>query len=134
MIQLLDKYDENFFIKKENQIIKNAFLNNPFIKCIVCYDNDEVIGYLLFEYIYDRIEIDDFYVDTNKRNNGIGSSMLEYLISYSIKKKVKNITLEVKSNNYVALQIYKKYGFISVAKRDKYYGNIDGVLMEKEMI
>ena len=89
---------------------------------------------MLFEHIYDRIEIDDFYVNDDRRKNGIGSSMLEYLISYSVKEKVQNITLEVKSNNFIAINIYKKYGFISVAKREKYYGNVDGILMEKEMM
>ena len=43
----------------------------------------------------------------------------------------KNITLEVKKDNIVALKLYKKMGFEEKAIRKNYYNGIDGILMER---
>ena len=53
--------------------------------------------------------------------------MLEELI-----KKDKDITLEVKQTNEIAIKLYKKYSFKQVAIRKGYYNNIDGLLMERK--
>ena len=56
------------------------------------------------------------------------------MIKYAKDKKIENITLEVRSDNEKAIYLYKKYGFIPVAKREKYYNDVDGILMEKELM
>ena len=128
MIELIDLKNINNLCGKK---IDN---NNPFIKCYsYSYDN-KIIGYLLFQHIYDRIEIDDFFVLENHRNNGIGSKLMEKLISYSKDNSIKNITLEVRKDNYNAIRIYEKYGFESVALREKYYNGVDALLMKKELM
>ncbi len=110
------------------EVIKNS--QDPFEKRIILDDK----GYLDFSVIYDRIEINDFLVKEEYRNQQIGSNLLEYLIDYAIKYKMINITLEVKKDNIPAISLYHKYGFVDVAIREKYYNGIDGILMEKKLI
>ena len=43
----------------------------------------------------------------------------------------KNITLEVKIDNYPAIKVYEDNGFKMVAIRKGYYNGIDGILMER---
>ena len=58
---------------------------NPYQKSIEFYnDNDEVIGYLVYSLIYNRIEVDDFFVKENHRNKGIGTKIMSYLICIAI--------------------------------------------------
>ena len=45
-----------------------------------------------------------------------------------------NITLEVRISNEVARNLYKKFGFREVALRKFYYGDEDGILMEKQVM
>ena len=45
-----------------------------------------------------------------------------------------NITLEVRISNEVARNLYKKFGFREVALRKYYYGDEDGILMEKQVM
>lgn len=116
------------------EILGERFKNNPFYKCLLFSEGDEVIGYLSFLYIYDRIEIEDFMVLEEFRNNSVGSRLMEYFLQYSAENSVKNITLEVRNDNFIAIKLYKKYGFVEKAIRKKYYGSVDGILMEKEMI
>ena len=40
---------------------------NPYARRIEFYDNKEVLGYLEYSHIYDRIELDNIYVNEEKR-------------------------------------------------------------------
>ncbi|MBQ2639566.1 MAG: GNAT family N-acetyltransferase [Bacilli bacterium] len=116
---------DNSFIDKE--VVINELNNNPFAKYLVLFKNSEVIGYLYYSDIYDRVEINQIEINSIHRNCGYGSKLLEYLIN-SVNK---NITLEVNKENIYAIKLYKKYNFKEVAIRKGYYSGIDGILMER---
>lgn len=102
--------------------------NNPFYKCLV-YDDGTIKGCLLFEEIYERIELDYIIVNNNYRRCGIASELMDFLIDYSKSNNISNITLEVNEENIFALNLYKKYGFKVITKREKYYKDKDAILM-----
>ena len=108
--------------------------SNPFSRKIEYLLDENSVGYLEYSLIYDRIEIDNFYVDEKYRNNGIGTKLLAHLVSLAISYRVINITLEVRVSNLVAISLYKKFGFREVALRKYYYGDEDGILMEKQVM
>lgn len=107
---------------------------NPYARKLEYYEGNQVIGYLIYSHIYDRIEIDDFYVDETRRKEGIGKKLMGYLVAVAIDSHVVNITLEVRNSNEIARNLYKKYGFREVALRKFYYGDEDGILMEKQVM
>lgn len=107
---------------------------NPYLKRIEFYQEDNVLGYLEYSLIYDRMEIDNFFVEENNRRCGIGKKLMSYLIAEAITNHVLNITLEVRITNEIARNLYKNFGFREVALRKFYYGNEDGVLMEKQVM
>ena len=107
---------------------------NPFARKIEYVIEDDVIGYLDYSLIYDRIEIDNFMVMDEYRNQGIGTKLMSYLIYLAIELRVVNITLEVRVSNNIAINLYKKFGFREVALRKYYYGDEDGILMEKQVM
>lgn len=105
-------------------------INSPYRRYFGYFDNEELLGYLSIDYIYDRIEIVNIFVKSSCRNRKIGSSMIEYLIMFGKSLNITNITLEVKEDNIYAIKLYEKYGFRKVAIRGKYYGDKNGILME----
>ena len=115
---------QNSFIDIKS--IKEELTNNPFAKIIV-YIEDNPKGYLYYSEIYDRIEINNIEVEKESRNKKIGSKLLKELINQN-----KDITLEVKQTNEIAIKLYKKYNFKEVAIRKGYYNGIDGILMERK--
>lgn len=133
MIKEYDSYPlfsvDNFTYK----LTKSKFFTNPYLKIITFVEKDKVIGFLLYSLIYDRIEIEQFEVITKERRKGIGDKLLKYLIEKYQDTDIKNITLEVKEDNIVAINLYKKYGFKKVSTREKYYDGINGLLMEKTL-
>ncbi len=107
---------------------------NPFVKNIQYIEDNKVIGTLKYSLIYDRIEIDNIEVEEIHRGKGIGTKLMSYLVSLAIENRVVNITLEVRVSNEVARHLYKKFGFREVALRKFYYGDEDGILMEKQVM
>lgn len=107
---------------------------NPFAKHIEYVENDEVLGTLTYSLIYDRMEIDNVFVEELHRQKGIGTKLMSYLVFLAIEHHVVNITLEVRQSNEIARNLYKKFGFREVALRKFYYGDEDGILMEKQVM
>ena len=65
---------------------------------------------------------------------GIGKKLLSYLVVIAIDNHVINMTLEVRESNTIARELYKKFGFREVALRKFYYGDENGILMEKQVM
>lgn len=108
--------------------------NNPYARRIEFYEKDKVLGYAEYSLIYDRIELDNIYVDDSRRREGIGNKLMSSLVAIAIDSHVINITLEVRVSNEIARNLYKKFGFREVALRKFYYGDEDGILMEKQVM
>ncbi len=116
----------NSFISKE--YILNELENNPFAKILILKENNEVIAYIYYSDIYERVEINQIEVSKTHRNCGKGNFLLNYMINLL----KKNITLEVKEDNYSAIKLYEKNKFEKKAIRKGYYNGIDGILYERK--
>lgn len=100
---------------------------------LIYIDNELNKGFLAYDIIYDRIEIQYIYVNEEFRNQKIATKLIEYLYNISKENKCTNITLEVNVNNISAIKFYEKMGFSNVAIRKNYYLDEDGILMIKEV-
>ena len=104
--------------------------DSPFRKYLGYFIEDNIVGYLIYDVIYDRCEIVNIYVMDEFRNRKIGTNMLKYLIDFGKRDNLYNITLEVRKDNLCALKLYENMGFLSTAIRSGYYDGVDGILME----
>lgn len=118
--------DSLYKLYKDNYIPKI----NEFTKIYSYSIENKNVAFIVFDVIYDRCEIIDLFVQKEYRNNKIASKLINQIEkNFSI----KNITLEVKENNYTAINLYKKLGFKIVSIRKNYYFDSDGYLMLKEV-
>ena len=132
MIRELDEKDfikVNELLKDFNYELNKESFDNDFLKTLV-YEDGFIKGVLVYQYIYNRAEIDYIIVDNNYRKLGIATKLLKYLEdSY----KLDNITLEVRESNKEAINFYLKNGFKEVTRRKNYYKDEDGILMIKNL-
>ena len=121
----LDSYTSDILFIEE---LYKDLDNNPFGRYLLFVENNEIIGYLYYSDIYDRIEINQIEVKSIHRKSGKATQLMHKLIDNTN----KSITLEVNKNNIPALNLYKKFNFNEVAIRQGYYNGIDGILMERK--
>ena len=69
---------------------------NPFGKVLVYKENDEIIAYLYYSEIYERIEINNIEVKSDSRNKGIGTKLLKKLTETVEKVEFKTFKVKVK--------------------------------------
>ena len=113
--------------------INDDFVNNSFTKYFIYLEKSNIIGFVNYYDLYERFEIANIYVLEDYRHKGIASSLITKVIDVGKQKNIENITLEVKKDNDAAIALYKKFDFLPVAVRSKYYNGVDGILMERMM-
>lgn len=133
---MLLKIDDKTNIKKidKNQRlitreeIAHELQVNPFGRYLLELKDGKIIAYLYYSDIYDRAEINQIEVETSYRNQKIATKLLQEML----KNIKKDITLEVRKDNFPAIHLYKKFGFKKTAIRQSYYQGTDGILMERK--
>jgi|TARA_B110000238_G_scaffold192489_1_gene227885 ribosomal protein S18 acetylase RimI-like enzyme len=88
-----------------------------------------ILGHIIFNHNQNReIEILHLGVLKNKRNNGIGYSLMN-----SFEKKAHlegektTIFLEVNAQNEIAIKLYEKLGYKAYNERKNYYKNLSNI-------
>lgn len=133
MIRKIKDEDRSYLydiIKKEFNFIYEK--DSTFSNWLVYVENDKIIGFINFDTIYERAELEYIYVEKEYRRKNIATKLLENMLEILNKKNIHSITLEVNCNNIAAIKFYEKNGFKKVSIREKYYGNDDAFLMIKK--
>jgi len=82
---------------------------------------DVVVGYIGGWTVVDEIHITTVAVDPALRGRNLSDRLLMAFLRRAVQQGVRRATLEVRSRNQVARNLYRKYGFIDVAIRRGYY-------------
>jgi len=83
-------------------------------------DERDIAGFLNYVKILGEIDINNVAIDKKYRNLGLGDFLLSSTIE-SLSDRELNLTLEVRYDNYPAINLYKKYGFKEEGIRRDYY-------------
>lgn len=90
------------------------------------YDNNKLVGFIIYEKLYEVIDLLYIVTDTLYRKHGIATSLMNELL----KKDYERIMLEVRCDNTNAIKLYKKFNFKIINIREKYYETQDAYVME----
>ena len=121
MIDDTDYIEQIFNLEKE--IFKNSAFNRTYLDSLIKADNsfiyvytisEKVCGYLMVLDSIDVYEILAIATVEEYRNKGIAQELLD-------KIKTKDIFLEVRESNQIAISFYKKNNFKEISIRKNYY-------------
>lgn len=100
----------------EMEIRENLLSTN-----IVAEYKDRVVGYAGMWTVIDEGHITNIAVDEDFKGRSIGNYLLMGLIKQCENNGIYKMTLEVRKSNQVAINLYKKYGFVEAGIRKDYY-------------
>ena len=131
----IDYIEQVFNLEKE--IFKNSAFSKSYLNTLIKGDNsfiyiylidDKVCGYLIILDSIDVYEILAIATVEEYRNKGIAQELLD-------KIKMKDIFLEVRESNQVAINFYKKNKFNQISLRKNYYSepNENAIIMKLEV-
>jgi len=92
------------------------------------------VGYIEFHQAVDFADIHHIEISPEFHNQGYGTQLLNTFLNDMKHRGVKDVTLEVRVDNYNAIHLYEKFGFKVVGNRKGYYQGIDGLLMKLELL
>lgn len=125
----LSDIDGVFEVEKscfEDYWSKDSFkkeLSNDVARYIVAKLGGKIVGYVGIWLIVDEGHITNVAVHKDYRGQKIGDKLIKSLVELCRKNSILAMTLEVRSSNTIAQNLYKKYGFKMVGVRKEYYSD-----------
>ncbi len=97
-------------------------------------NGDEVIGGIDYKHTYIESDLLFIYIKKEYRGNKYSKYLLDEPFKELKKIGIKKVFLEVDTENHIAYNLYKSYGFKEISIRKNYYNNShDAIIMEKEV-
>ncbi len=87
----------------------------------VMLTDNAVAGYLITQWVLDEIHILNIAVKDEFRRKGVGAKLMTHLFDLGVQRGMRDIFLEVRVSNAPAQELYRKFGFSTLATRPHYY-------------
>lgn len=99
-------------------------------------DNNKVIGYCLYQVIFEQAEILRIGTHPDYQRQSIASQLFATLNNELINNKVESLLLEVRADNAPALALYGRQGLTVIHKRKGYYQlphqpSVDALILQR---
>jgi len=94
-------------------------------------ESEKVLCYCGFWDVLGEGHITTFAVRDEFKKNKIAEQLMLFIFEEAKKFEIKWFTLEVRASNIPAINLYQKYGFETIGKRERYYqdNNEDALIM-----
>lgn len=128
--------DESFINPFTKEDLLYEISQNPVSNFLVLEKDGLVVGFIDYWVTFDSATIDQIAVKKSERNQGFAKILLEKSIN-DLKElgEVSFFTLEVRTSNEPAINLYKSFGFQKVTIKEKYYDDgEDAVYMIKGLV
>lgn len=86
-------------------------------------DVSNIVGFSGLWHMVNEAHITTIAAHPDYRGRGVGELMLSSLIGIAYTVHARYVTLEVRVSNYVAQNLYRKYGFSQTGVRRRYYSD-----------
>jgi len=96
--------------------------------------DSQIVGYASLRFVGKQGDVNTVAVASNQQGKGIGTALMDWLESQAALRNVREIFLDVRSDNEAALKMYASRGYERIDIRRNYYGNtIDANVMRKRV-
>ena len=106
------------------------------IDLLVVYQIDKVVGYCLYQVVFEQAEILRIGTHPDYQRQGIASRIFARLNKALEANQVESLLLEVRADNTAAIALYEQQGFTVIHTRKSYYqaahqSAVDALIMQR---
>ena len=114
------------------------FLDELKVDCarsILAEMEGRIVGYVLFWFLPEEVDIHNIAVHPDFRRQGIGRLLLEQVVAAARHQDRVRVTLDVRFSNAPAQNLYRSFGFVPRGLRKGYYSDNgeDALVMALEL-
>lgn len=114
------------------------FLDELQVDCarsILAEVDGHIVGYVLFWFVSEEVDIHNIAVHPDFRRQGIGRLLLEQVVAAARRQERLRVTLDVRFSNASAQSLYRRFGFVARGLRKAYYSDNgeDALVMALEL-
>jgi ribosomal-protein-alanine N-acetyltransferase len=115
------------------------FLQELQVSCarsILAEIEGKIVGYVLFWFLPQEVDIHNIAVRSEYRRRGIGRMLLTQVLAVAQSRGSARVTLEVRRSNTAAQRLYQSAGFVTTGVRKGYYSDNgeDALAMALELL
>lgn len=102
------------------------FLDELQVDCarsILAEVEGRIVGYVLFWFLPEEVDIHNIAVHPDFRRQGIGRLLLEQVVAAARRQDRLRVTLDVRFSNAPAQNLYRSFGFVIRGLRKGYYSD-----------
>ncbi len=96
---------------------------------LVCEQSGQVVGYAGLLVVAEDAHVVTLGVDPDRQRRGLGTLLMLRLVEIALAAGAVNLTLEVRVGNEAAQALYRRFGFVPVGVRRRYYRVEDALIM-----
>jgi ribosomal-protein-alanine acetyltransferase len=113
-------------------------LKNPNSISLIAKENGDIVGFII-----GMLSVEDgslvghiltIDVSPSHRRKGVGIKLLQEIEKIFKDRQTIVCRLEVREDNVAALNLYQKLGYKGIGKLKYYYGDANGILLEKPLL
>ena len=110
--------------------------DNPASRCWVAEAGGRVVGMVVAWLFVDEAHIATIATHPSYRRQGIARQLLIFTLQAAMREGAQSSFLEVRASNLAAQEMYRKFGYVEVGRRKRYYrdNDEDAILMNLEKI
>ena len=102
---------------------------------VMSTETDEVVGYCLYQVVFEQAEILRIGTRPDYQRQGIASLLFAELNTHLKEIQVEGLLLEVRADNAPAIALYERQAFVVIHKRKGYYQQphqpaVDALIMQ----
>jgi len=136
-IQAVVELDQiSFSLPWPERSFRFELTDNPASRCWVAEADGRVVGMVVTWLFVDEAHIATIATHPEYRRQGIARKLLTYTLQSAIREGARSSFLEVRASNLPAQEMYRKFGYVEVGRRKRYYrdNDEDAILMNLEKI
>jgi ribosomal-protein-alanine N-acetyltransferase len=80
-----------------------------------------VVAFAVAWHVADELHVLNVATHVERRRRGIGRAIMNELVSYGRRGRVRHVLLEVRRSNRPAIALYRRVGFFAMGVRARYY-------------